>query len=144
MEKTKYIAYGSNLNLEQMAYRCPTAKVVGSAMLKGYRLTFRTYATLEPDPAAEVPVAVWELEPRDEASLDRYEGYPQLYRKEAVDIEVRGIPMKAMVYLMNYGKATMPTAYYYRTIAEGYDDVGLDKAYLEAALEDTRKRVEQQ
>ena len=37
----KYIAYGSNLNLKQMAMRCPTAKVVGRAMLKDYQLTFR-------------------------------------------------------------------------------------------------------
>ena len=36
-----YIAYGSNLNLEQMARRCPTAKVVGSTTLKNYRLMFR-------------------------------------------------------------------------------------------------------
>ena len=36
-----YIAYGSNLNLEQIARRCPTAKVVGSTTLKNYRLMFR-------------------------------------------------------------------------------------------------------
>ena len=36
-----YIAYGSNLNLEQMARRCPTAKVVGSTIFKNYRLVFR-------------------------------------------------------------------------------------------------------
>ena len=36
-----YIAYGSNLNLEQMARRCPTAKMIGSTTLKNYRLMFR-------------------------------------------------------------------------------------------------------
>ena len=42
MEKRKkYIAYGSNLNLEQMAFRCPTAKVVGKSELKDYELLFR-------------------------------------------------------------------------------------------------------
>jgi len=63
MEKTKYIAYGSNLNLTQMAFRCPTAKPVGSAMLKGWQLTFRGVATLEPDSLAETPVGAWEIEP---------------------------------------------------------------------------------
>ena len=29
MSKKLYIAYGSNLNLKQMKYRCPTAKFVG-------------------------------------------------------------------------------------------------------------------
>lgn len=31
-----YIAYGSNINLEQMANRCPNSKVIGKEMLKGY------------------------------------------------------------------------------------------------------------
>ena len=33
--KRLYIAYGSNINLEQMANRCPNSKVVGKEMLKG-------------------------------------------------------------------------------------------------------------
>lgn len=31
-----YIAYGSNLHLPQMAFRCPTAKVVGASEVKGF------------------------------------------------------------------------------------------------------------
>lgn len=38
-----YIAYGSNLNLEQMAHRCPTAQVVGASMLKNWRLMFYSW-----------------------------------------------------------------------------------------------------
>jgi gamma-glutamylcyclotransferase (GGCT)/AIG2-like uncharacterized protein YtfP len=142
MEKTKYIAYGSNLNLTQMAYRCPTARVVGSGTLKGWRLTFRGVATLEPEEGAETPIATWELEAEDEAALDRYEGYPYYYRKETVEVEVRGKSVKAMVYLMNSGRPQMPSMGYYRTIAEGYDDVGLDIRYLEAALKDTKARMQ--
>lgn len=36
-----YIAYGSNLNLDQMKHRCPTAEIVGAAELKNLRLWFR-------------------------------------------------------------------------------------------------------
>lgn len=43
MNGRKYIAYGSNLNREQMAKRCPDAKVIGSGMLKDYELLFRGY-----------------------------------------------------------------------------------------------------
>jgi gamma-glutamylcyclotransferase (GGCT)/AIG2-like uncharacterized protein YtfP len=141
MAKTKYIAYGSNLNLEQMAVRCPTAKPVGSGMLKGWQLTFRRVATLEPDPSAETPVGVWELEPQDEAALDRYEGYPYYYRKENIEVEVRGEKMTAMVYLMNGGQPQMPAMSYYKCIAEGYDDTGLDITYLDNALKDTQARL---
>ena len=34
--KKYYIAYGSNLSRQQMAQRCPGAKIVGSAVLKGW------------------------------------------------------------------------------------------------------------
>lgn len=74
-----YIAYGSNLNLEQMAFRCPTAKVVGKSELKDYELLFRggrrgAVATVEPKAGSTVPVLVWEIQKKDEASLDLYEG----------------------------------------------------------------------
>ncbi len=36
-----YIAYGSNLNVDQMSTRCPGARVAGVAGLPNYRLTFR-------------------------------------------------------------------------------------------------------
>ena len=90
-----YIAYGSNLNLEQMGRRCPTAEVVGTAMLKDWRLRFRggdhsAVATIERDKGFQVPVLVWRIQPRDEAALDRYEGFPFLYRKETLCVVVNG------------------------------------------------------
>lgn len=36
--KKYYIAYGSNLSVEQMAYRCPDAKIAGQAVLAGWEL----------------------------------------------------------------------------------------------------------
>lgn len=56
MAKKLYAAYGSNINLEQMAYRCPHSTVAGTAMLKGYELQFRHHATIEPNEESEVPV----------------------------------------------------------------------------------------
>ena len=45
MEQKFYFAYGSNLNLEQMAYRCAAAYVVGLAVLKEFRLVFRGFSS---------------------------------------------------------------------------------------------------
>ena len=136
-----YIAYGSNLNLRQMAMRCPTAKVVGIAMLEGFVLTFRGVATIE-QAKGQVPVAVWDIEEQDEAALDRYEGYPHLYRKEDVEIECRGEKIKAMVYIMNTGRPNLPHKSYFQTIMEGYMDVGLNTEYLYDALADTQERMD--
>jgi len=137
-----YVAYGSNLNLKQMGWRCPKAKVVGIGMLKDWQLTFRGVATIEPEEGAETPVAVWDIQPSDEMALDRYEGYPSLYHKENVTVTMAdGSELTAMVYIMNRGYPALPNQGYFNTIRQGYDDVGLDPTYLKEALEDTEKRA---
>ena len=76
-KKRYYIAYGSNLNTQQMRFRCPNAIVMGTAELKDWRLVFKgsktgSYLTIEQAEGYTVPVAVWEVNEVDEASLDRY------------------------------------------------------------------------
>ncbi|GHU34931.1 gamma-glutamylcyclotransferase [Clostridia bacterium] len=143
MKRKIYIAYGSNLNLEQMEYRCPTAKVVGNGKLKGYQLLFRgghdnAVATVEPCRDGTVPVLAWTVTPADEAALDRYEGYPDFYRKEMVEIEMNGKTVKAMVYIMNEGHPLgQPNGYYYGIIREGYKSAGFDLNVLIKATEDS-------
>jgi len=139
-EKTLYIAYGSNLNLEQMAYRCPTAKLAGKSKLKGYRLLFRggnakAVATIEKQKGGMVPVLVWQLEAGDEAALDRYEGCPFFYRKEYVKVRIGPEWKKAMVYIMNDGRPPgMPSRHYFDTIMQGYQTAGFDTGILEEAV----------
>ena len=130
-----YIAYGSNINLEQMANRCPNSKIVSKEMLKGYELEFRGVATIVPNDKSEVPILIWEIDGRDEHSLDRYEGFPNLYRKELFEIEVDGEKKECMAYLMNKGQISPPTSYYYNVINQGYEANGMDTSYLRAALE---------
>lgn len=140
VKKTLYIAYGSNLNLEQMAGRCPTAMVLGGAKLKGYQLLFRggnasAVATVEKLQGASVPVLIWELEPADEAALDRYEGFPTFYRKETVKVRYGGRWIEVMVYIMNSGRPLgLPSRYYYDTILKGYESAGFDTSILNKAV----------
>ena len=133
--KRLYIAYGSNINLEQMAHRCPNSKIVSKEMLKGYELEFRGVATIVPNDKSEVPILIWQIDGRDEHSLDRYEGFPNLYRKELFEIEVDGEKKECMAYLMNKGQISPPTSYYYNVINQGYEANGMDTSYLRAALE---------
>ncbi|MCL2796839.1 MAG: gamma-glutamylcyclotransferase [Firmicutes bacterium] len=135
--KKLYAAYGSNLNLRQMSVRCPDAVPVGTAMLKDWQLTFRGVATLEPSEGAETPVGIWEITPQCEVSLDRYEGFPRLYRKAFVEVELKGKTVKVMLYLMNDGMPCLPSKWYLDAIAQGYEDVGLDTVHLTRALEHT-------
>ena len=138
-----YIAYGSNLNLEQMTRRCPTAEVVGKTYLYNYRLMFRggstAVATVEKQDGSKVPVLVWRLKPDDEHSLDIYEGYPHLYRKETLRVTVNGKRIKAMIYIMNesqYPYGT-PSRSYFETIRQGYESAGFDDKILRRAVLDS-------
>ena len=138
-----YIAYGSNLNLAQMANRCPTARVLGRSALVGWRLLFRgahaaAVATVEPCTGSKVPVLVWEITPADEAALDRYEGFPYLYRKERVKVNLDGKTVVAMAYIMNDGRPlAQPSCYYYASILEGYQAAGFDSDILRKATTDS-------
>lgn len=143
--KTLYIAYGSNLNLGQMAHRCPTAKAVGTAKLQGYELLFRgdgnnAVATVEKKPKSNVPVLIWELEPSDEAALDRYEGYPTFYRKEQVKVRQGRQWLSVMIYIMNDGRPLgTPSRYYYDTILEGYHSARFDVEVLDEAVKNSER-----
>lgn len=135
-----YIAYGSNLNLEQMKRRCPDAEVVGSSKLEGYRLYFcggsySAVATVEPDEGSSVPILIWRISAKDEVALDRYEGYPHLYRKEWLKVELDGKKLSAMIYIMNTARLSkgLPSQSYYHTILEGYNSAGFDIAALDDA-----------
>ncbi len=64
---------------------------------------------------------LWKIRPQDELSLDRYEGYPNFYRKEMLEVELNGKSVNAMVYIMNDGREFgAPSDFYLHTIAEGY------------------------
>ena len=143
MKNTKklYIAYGSNLHIEQMARRCPTAKMIGAATLEDWQMFFATHATIEQKLGKSVACGIWEIDAQAEIALDRYEGYPRYYRKEEIDIQVGKEMRRAMVYIMNEPRPAMPHQGYVDTIYDGYADFGLDHRYLEDAMKETAKRL---
>lgn len=57
-----YLAYGSNLNLDAMRFRCPSATKVGVYYLSGYSLQFRYYLTIVRDEKSVVPLGVFLIE----------------------------------------------------------------------------------
>lgn len=133
-----YIAYGSNLNMEQMALRCPTAKVYGKGNIKNWDLVFRgsktgSYATIKKRKGASVPVGVWEITEADEERLDKYEGFPNFYHKEYIYVTMEdGSRKKALVYIMRAdAKRGQPTQRYIDTCEQGYRDFGFDTEIFE-------------
>ena len=69
MKRKYYIAYGSNLDVDQMLHRCPDALTIGRSTIDGYKLVFRGnsrsgVANIEPCDGASVPVGICPSAPR--------------------------------------------------------------------------------
>ncbi|MBE6725066.1 MAG: gamma-glutamylcyclotransferase [Ruminococcaceae bacterium] len=146
-KRVYYIAYGSNLNVEQMSRRCPGARPLGTTLLQNWQLSFKgsktgAYLTIDPAPRALVPAVVWEVTQSDIEALDHYEGYPVFYTKKEIEVTYRGIrthrarTVTAFVYTMTEGRPVgIPTNSYVRTCAIGYDEFGFNKQFLWSALD---------
>ena len=139
-----YFAYGSNINLEQMAHRCPDAKVVGVVTLENYELVFRGSSpfggcgNIEPRENGVVYGLLWQITPQCEEALNRYEGYPHFYDQQTVSVQdAKGKKHTAMVYIMTEQRAlvpAVPTRAYIDCIRDGYRQNGIDVQHLEDAL----------
>lgn len=143
LEKKLYFAYGSNMDLNQMAFRCPDAEVLETVRLEGYRLAFcsnggnRGVATILPDPDSHVDGVLWEISPEDERNLNFYEGFPRLYGKPTLTVVNRlGKEVEAMAYVMNApykDRPAVPSASYLRGILRGCQQNGIDTRPVLAA-----------
>ena len=153
-EKRYYIAYGSNLNVPQMRMRCPGAKVLGTAILKGWELLFKgsktgSYLTIEKCEGGSVPVVIWEVTESDEKALDRYEGFPSFYYKQDIRLKYRGIctgrrrTVDAFAYIMHEERPIgVPSISYMRTCLAGYDTFYFNRNVLLSAYYKCREMCE--
>lgn len=135
-EYVKYVAYGSNMNLNDMKVRCPKSKLVSAETLDGYELKFNSCATIVKNDKKSTPVVVWNIHKDDWKILDRYEGYPSFYRRENISININGKDTTAIVYVMNCKdeQYSVPSRQYYNTIKDGYLQNEIPLAPLESAL----------
>jgi gamma-glutamylcyclotransferase (GGCT)/AIG2-like uncharacterized protein YtfP len=126
---TLMFAYGSNLNIDQMSWRCPDAQPLGRIKLPDWRLVFRGVADVIQEPGAVCYGGVWRITKRCEAALDLYEGISsRLYRKEY--IRINPLPdgeRRMLVYVMNSTGIMPPSASYLECIRQGYRDHGMPR-----------------
>ena len=134
-----YIAYGSNMDEIQMAYRCPDAKLIGKSEIVNYELFFKgsktgAYATIEFQNDSKVPVLVWKISSNDEKSLDRYEGFPTFYYKKDLKVTVNGKLITAMAYIMHEDrKLGVPSDRYFDILNRAYKKFNFNDSILETA-----------
>ncbi|SDC06954.1 AIG2-like family protein [Geodermatophilus telluris] len=136
-----YAAYGSNMDPEQMLRRCPSSPHVGTGWIRGWRLTFGAeeygwegaLATLVPtdDDSPGVFVALYDLTPADEQTLDAWEGADRgLYRKLNLRVHTLGGDAVAYVYALDAFEGGLPSARYLGAIADAAQAAGAPDDYL--------------
>ena len=135
--KHLYFAYGSNLNLGQMAHRCSGAKPVARGYIPNMELFFYSVASIRKVEGAKVWGGIWEINKKHLLALDRYEGFPHLYRREMINVYLpdKKVSVNSIVYIMNIPDDLEypPSDVYYDCIYQGYSDFRLQKKPLRIA-----------
>ena len=140
-----YIAYGSNMDLNQMSYRVRDSVFIGTGYLEDYKLEFKSrYATIEEERNSRVPVVIFKISEEDEKQLDRYEGYPELYYKKEVRVKLNNLEeIDCIVYIMEekYNYYQLPEVNYYLNMELSYKIFGFELEILERALVDSYRHI---
>jgi gamma-glutamylcyclotransferase (GGCT)/AIG2-like uncharacterized protein YtfP len=128
-----YFAYGSNMDRNAMAARCPSSRALGRARLARHRYVIMQegYASVVRDPRGDVWGLLWDVALADMPALDRYEGVAGgLYRKVQQGVITEEGPRRALVYLgRNAGPGRPPPGYMENVVAAA-QSAGLPDPYL--------------
>jgi gamma-glutamylcyclotransferase (GGCT)/AIG2-like uncharacterized protein YtfP len=131
---TLYFAYGSNMSRALMRSRCPTAYVVGEALLPNWRflVTRDGYASLARRAGARVHGVLWRLAPRDLAALNAYERVDAgLYRRHMLALRVDGRQRAALVYLGRSAAPGRPRPGYLATLVDAAQEWRFPPDYVD-------------
>jgi gamma-glutamylcyclotransferase (GGCT)/AIG2-like uncharacterized protein YtfP len=131
-EQQVYFAYGSNMDQDQMGARCPNSKMLGNAVLPGYRFAIDSsgFATVMPEPSSEVEGVLWLITDSDEQNLDRYEGVKKsCYKKARYSVKYGDELISALCYvsLRDSGEKARPG--YMERVVKAAKDVALTEKY---------------
>ena len=143
-----YFGYGANANKTQFLKRCKSAKFVGVGKLVGWRLEFRSFANITPDPSSSVQGVVWKLSVDDVSKLDHYEGAtdnPPSYNRLAGPMQLlkNGIVQRTLKDVVYYTmspeaktirKPADPKPSYLARLIAGYQAHGVDTSQVAKAM----------
>jgi gamma-glutamylcyclotransferase (GGCT)/AIG2-like uncharacterized protein YtfP len=132
-----YAAYGSNLDPQQMAERCPHSPVRGTGWLNGWRITFGgegwdgALPTVVEHAASQVFVALYDVTDADAASLDQWESADSgLYRTVRVRVATLDGEVTARIYVLNDFEGGLPSALTIGLLADAAESGGAPTDYV--------------
>jgi hypothetical protein len=139
-----YAAYGSNLDPGRMRAYCPHSPLVGTGWIEGWRLTFggedvlgyegSVCTIVESDTDGDrVFVALYDVDARDEQTLDEIEGaMAGTYQKLHLRVVTLDGEITSWVYVFAGYEGGLPTAWYLGEIVNAARQAGAPDDYVEA------------
>ena len=130
-----YFAYGSNMNLETMKSRCGEENFVGfsNSTLDNYIFYFygRGYANIKESADDKIYGVLYKVNNSCMKSLDRAEGYPNLYQRREVKIKNDFGDFDAQVYIVeNDNTISNPSDFYFESVIVGAKQFSLPEDYI--------------
>ena len=118
-----------------MDFRCPNSKKITTITIPNWKLVFRGVADIIKYNNSILNLALYEITEKCERALDKYEGYPILYKKKYFKINFDGKIETILTYIMKpkYGIGPPPEEYF-KIIAKGYKDWNIGPVFLLDAL----------
>lgn len=145
-----YFAYGSNMDPAQMKRRCPAARALYPAVIKGWRIDFCGWstrwaggvATILEDAEGSVEGTIWSLTGDCVHALDLHEGAPAVYAREELTVtEDDGRARLCITYVHRSPVyRARPGKGYFGQILRSYEREGFDPAPLRLAKSTAPRR----
>ena len=149
MDTITYFAYGSNMSLERLRKRVPSAEPKGKAVLRCHRLAFHKVSRKDGSGKCDIPPAkesdaVWgrlyHIDDKDKECLDRYEGLGYGYDDKCVTVELdSGCTVCAMTYYVKdptkINPNLKPYTWYQKHVLVGAKESSLPPDYIKKIKE---------
>jgi gamma-glutamylcyclotransferase (GGCT)/AIG2-like uncharacterized protein YtfP len=133
-----YFAYGSNMNREQMAERCPGAVPVGLGVLTGWEFCInrRGVATIFQSPHKDVHGVVWRITEAHESTLDICESVAEgNYCREFVSVCLeQGREESTLIYVDPITQSGPAREGYLEKVIGGAIQHGVSESYVSSSL----------
>jgi len=128
-----HFAYGSNMSRAVMRAHAPGAVPLGVAALADHSfvITADGYASVEPARGRLVHGVLWQLTPRDRATLEAWENIAAgLYRAKMLPVQQAGRRRTALIYIARPQRAGRPRAGYMEIVLAAAREWKMPPAYI--------------
>lgn len=144
-DKIIFFAYGTNIAQKEMLSHCENSVLLGYGKLLDYELHFQGYkrhgvASVSKKRGAELPVAIYEMQPEGRFTIDNFEKFPYKYKRVKAVASFNGEKIKGQIYVLKQRLPdNMPSEAYIRSLKSAYWEADFDATIIDKALAEIKE-----